>query len=142
VHPSQLPGLPPNHYPQLFLQCTHVPLPVDVNIPSAHYIIILSITGQPVQPVFLVNSVPRWCQAWSCCPWPATVVFVLLPKPFSIHHGSSDTLFSGAHEPINLDGFVSPHHPHPVMQMPLSMSFLPLHITFEESWDWHLLGMH
>jgi len=67
--------------------------------------------------MFLINSVPRWCKAWSCCPWPATVVLVLLPQPFSIHHGSSDTKLAGAYEPINLDGFVSPHHPPPVMQI-------------------------
>lgn len=49
----------------------------------------------------------------------------------------TDTQLAGAYNPLDLDGFASPCHPHAVTQICHWVClFLPLHITFEEGWGW------
>jgi len=69
--------------------------------------------------------IPRWCQIPHTDLRPVLLVLYM----------NTDTESAAANNPLNLDGFVSPCHPHAVTQIfHLSTSFLPLHIPFEESW--------
>lgn len=67
---------------------------------------------------------------------PAPVILILLPQSLRIQHLVTCTQLAGEYDLLTLDGSVSPCQPHAVTQIPLSMSFLPLHITVEGSWGW------
>lgn len=67
---------------------------------------------------------------------PAPVILILLPQSLRIQHLDIYTQLAGAYDLLNLDGSVRPCPLHAVTQIPLSMSFLPLYITVEESWGW------
>lgn len=106
----------------LSLFCTHTRLfsglasfgfitPLFYTLPSFRFFMFT------ISQVFLVNPKMMSNLILLCHTDLRPVILVLLPQPTRIQHLSTDTQLDGAYSPFNLDGFVSPCHPHAVTQI-------------------------